>query len=147
MLTHASTVIFFFIYLINSPQGFSRTCQCCRDLSPFPSLCTSNLNSSSCALNYKTNGSFLPDNATKGVVPASVFTNAGRGCCYLQPIFSQRDQSFPPDSRFGTLTPKEVCTEERNPWTLWKSIICPRHNIRWVKKKKSVVNDKHTCQK
>lgn len=90
--THACTCMhhnrFFLIYLIKSPHWFSRTGQRCRDLSPFPSLCASNPNSCSCALNYKTNGSFLsPDNAAKGVVPASVFTNAGRGCCYLQPVF------------------------------------------------------------
>lgn len=102
-------------------KRISRTPQCCWDLLPLSSFWTSHLNSDSSALNYKTSWSGPADNAEKGAAPASVFTNARRGCCYLQPIFQSKINHVPTDSRFGTRALKEMSAWRKEISELCKS--------------------------
>lgn len=82
------------------------------------------------ALQDKT-GHFLLIMQQKGRLLHLFPTNAGRGCCYLQPIFSTVKSITAPPS----LSPKgpnqqQIWNSERHPRTLCKSIIRLRHHAK-----------------
>lgn len=128
----ACTIIrFFFISNKNSAELFQKLSVRQRFIAFPTSQCIKSKRQVMCfALRDKT-GHFLLIMQQKGRLLHLFPTNAGRGCCYLQPVFALWNQSLSPKGP----NQQQIWNSERHPRTLCKSIIRLRHHAKWVKSK------------